>query len=97
MIKLVYGSKNKIIKHEGRSFEQLREVIRSNFPEAPADYSLSYLDEDKDEICLNSDSDLTNMLNSKVKIYKIFIKQSLSQTIVIDVERSDYIEPSFES
>ena len=37
------------------------------------------------------------MLNSKAKVYKIFIKESLSQTIVIDVERSDYIEPSFDS
>ena len=37
------------------------------------------------------------MLNSKAKVYKIFIKESLSQTIVIDVERSDYIELSFDS
>lgn len=55
MIKLVYGNKNKIIKHGSQGFQKLREVISSNFPEAPADYSLSYLDEDQDEICLNSE------------------------------------------
>ncbi len=44
MIKLVFGSKNKIVKHDKRSFEQLRETIKANFPDVPADYSLSYLD-----------------------------------------------------
>jgi hypothetical protein len=32
MIKLVFGSKNKIIKHENRDFQQLREIITLNFP-----------------------------------------------------------------
>ena len=32
MIKLVFGPKNKIIKHEKRSFKELREVIRASFP-----------------------------------------------------------------
>lgn len=97
MIKLVFATKNKIIKHGARSFHQLREAIRTNFPEAPVDYSLSYLDEDKDEICLNSDEDLVNMLNNcTVKLHKVYIKQSLSQTVVLELERSDYIEPSFE-
>ena len=44
MIKLVYKGKNKIIKHSGKTFQQLREVIATNFTEAPIDYSLSYLD-----------------------------------------------------
>ncbi len=44
MIKLVYGNKNKIIKNDKKNFEQLREAIQTNFPEAPVDYSLSYLD-----------------------------------------------------
>lgn len=44
MIKLVYGNKNKIIKNDKKNFEQLREAIQANFPEAPVDYSLSYLD-----------------------------------------------------
>lgn len=48
MIKLVYGAKNKIVKHGDRGFFALREIIKNNFPEAPVDYSLSYLDEDKD-------------------------------------------------
>lgn len=74
MIKLVFGSKNKIIKHEKRSFEHLKDSIRLNFPEAPLDYSLSYLDEDKDEICLNSDEDINNMINSKAKMHKVYIK-----------------------
>lgn len=48
MIKLVYGTKNKIVKHQGKSFHELRTIITANFPEVPVDYSLSYLDEDKD-------------------------------------------------
>ena len=36
------------------------------------------------------------MLNTPAKLHKVYIKQSLSQTVVIDVEKSDYIEPSFE-
>jgi hypothetical protein len=44
MIKLVFQGKNKIIKHQGKNFQQLRDIISSNFPEAPTDYSLSYLD-----------------------------------------------------
>ena len=48
MIKLVYNSKNKIVKHERKTFEQLRNIIKNNFQEVPQDYSLSYLDEDND-------------------------------------------------
>jgi len=44
MIKLVYGGKNKIIKHQGKTFHELRAIISTNFPEVPIDYSLSYLD-----------------------------------------------------
>lgn len=44
MIKLVLGSKNKIIKRQSNSFIHLKQSIRINFPEAPLDYSLSYLD-----------------------------------------------------
>jgi hypothetical protein len=58
----------------------------------PADCSLSYLDEDKDEICLNSDEDLSNMFNAKLKTYKVYIKQSFSQSIVVDVDRSQSID-----
>jgi|JI91814BRNA_FD_contig_31_9068389_length_581_multi_3_in_0_out_0_1 hypothetical protein len=33
------------------------------------------------------------MLNSMhTKVHKVYIKQSLSQTVVLDLERSDYIE-----
>ena len=44
MIKLVYQGKNKIVKHQGKTFHQLRDIIANNFPEVPVDYSLSYLD-----------------------------------------------------
>ena len=36
------------------------------------------------------------MLNTNAKLQKVYIKESLSQTIVLDLERSDIIEPSFE-
>lgn len=36
------------------------------------------------------------MLNYNLKVHKVYIKQSLSQTVVLDLERSDLIEPSFE-
>jgi hypothetical protein len=44
MIKLVFGGKNKIVKHQNRTFQELRTIIKNNFPEVPVDYSLSYLD-----------------------------------------------------
>jgi hypothetical protein len=53
---------------------------------------LSYLDQDKDEISLNSDEDLHIMLSAGLKINNVYIKQSLSQTI----EVTDMLEPSFE-
>ena len=34
--------------------------------------------------------------NNHIKTHKVYIKQSLSQTVVLDLERSDYVEPSFE-
>jgi PB1 domain len=55
MIKLVFGSKNKIIKLEKPTFQSLNSLIQQSFTDIPVDYSLSYLDTDKDEICLNSD------------------------------------------
>jgi hypothetical protein len=42
----------------------------------PSTYSLSYLDEDKDEICLSSDEDLTIMFNECKKVYKVYIKEN---------------------
>jgi hypothetical protein len=35
------------------------------------------------------------MLNTKTKLHKVYIKESLSQTVVLDLERSDIIDPSF--
>jgi hypothetical protein len=48
MLKLVFANKNKMIKHEHCSFQELKNSIKIYFPEAPFDYSLSYLDDDKD-------------------------------------------------
>jgi hypothetical protein len=93
MIKLVYGSKNKIIKLDKPNFNSLCSLIKQSFPDAPVDYTLSYLDVDKDEISLGSDEDLHILLNSGAKINKIYIKQSLSQVIEI----TDRIEPSFDN
>ena len=92
MLKLVFGSKNKIVKLEKPVFAYLYALIKQSFAELPPDFTLSYLDLDKDEISLNSDEDLTIMLGSGVKMNKIYIKQSLSQVIEI----TDQIEPSFE-
>lgn len=91
MIKLVHGSKNKIVKLDKPNFNNLRALIKQSFPDVPLDYTLSYLDADKDEISLGSDEDLIILLNSGAKINKIYIKQSLSQVIEI----TDRIEPSF--
>lgn len=92
MIKLVFGSKNKIVKLERQDFSALRTLIRQSFSDVPSDYTLSYVDSDKDEICLNSDEDLLIMLSAGAKVNKVYVKQSLSQTIEI----TDRIEPSFE-
>ena len=35
------------------------------------------------------------MLNHQVKLHKVYIKQSLSQTIVLDLDQSGVVEPSF--
>lgn len=48
MIKLVYGSKNKIVKLDKPEFNCLQAVIKQSFPDVPFDYTLSYLDSDKD-------------------------------------------------
>ena len=92
MIKLALGTKKKIVKLDRQDFSTLRNLIRQSFPHAPADYMLSYLDQDKDEISLNSDEDLYIMLSAGLKINNVYIKQSLSQVI----EVTDMIEPSFE-
>lgn len=92
MIKLVFGSKNKIIKLDRHDFTALRALIRQSFSDVPVDYTLSYVDQDKDEICLNSDEDLLIMLSAGAKVNKVYVKQSLSQAIEI----TDRIEPSFE-
>lgn len=93
MLKLVFGSKNKIVKLEKPIFANLYTLIKQSFSELPPDFTLSYLDLDKDQISLNSDEDLTIMLSSGVKMNKIYIKQSLSQVIEI----TNQIEPSFDS
>ncbi len=36
------------------------------------------------------------MLSTPLKVYKVYIKQSISQTIVLDLEKTEVIEPSFE-
>lgn len=92
MIKLVFGSKNKIVKLDKSDFTTLRALIRQSFTDVPVDYTLSYVDQDKDEICLNSDEDLLIMLSAGAKVNKVYVKQSLSQAIEI----TDRIEPSFE-
>lgn len=92
MIKLVFGSKNKIVKLDKQDFTTLRTLIRQSFADVPVDYTLSYVDQDKDEICLNSDEDLLIMLSAGAKVNKVYVKQSLSQAIEI----TDRIEPSFE-
>ena len=92
MIKLAYGTKKKIVKLDKGNFNTLRGLIKQSFPEAPTDYILSYLDQDKDEISLGSDEDLRLMLSTGAKINNVYIKQSLSQTIEI----TEQIEPSFE-
>lgn len=91
MIKLVLGSKNKIVKLDKPTLSCLSALISQSFADLPADYSLSYIDAEKDEICLNSEEDIKIMLNGGLKINKIYIKQSLSQSIEI----TDRIEPSF--
>jgi len=97
MIKLVLNSKNKIIKLERHNFEQLRQQIKHTFPEAPIDYVLSYIDSDKDEICLNSDEDLSVMLSAGLKVNKVYIKQSFSQTIDISYLTEEIkIQPNIE-
>jgi hypothetical protein len=92
MIKLVHGSKNKLIKLDKPAFPALQALIRNSFSNLPVDFTLSYLDQDKDEISLNSDEDVLIMLNSGIKVNKVYIKQSLSQVIEI----TDHIEPSFD-
>ena len=92
MIKLVFGSKNKIVKLDRQDFSALRALIRQSFADVPVDYTLSYVDSDKDEICLNSDEDLLIMLSAGAKVNKVYVKQSLSQAIEI----TERIEPSFE-
>jgi hypothetical protein len=91
MIKLAYGAKKKIVKLEKGGFSALKALVKQSFPDAPTDYMLSYLDQDKDEISLGSDEDLHIMLNAGLKINNVYIKQSLSQTIEI----TEQIEPSF--
>lgn len=92
MIKLVFGSKNKIVKLDKSDFTTLRALIRQSFADVPVDYTLSYVDQDKDEICLNSDEDMLIMLSAGAKVNKVYVKMSLSQAIEI----TDRIEPSFE-
>jgi len=37
------------------------------------------------------------MLNAKLRTYKVYIKESLTQTIVIDLDRSNQIEVSLDN
>lgn len=83
MIKLVFGSKNKIVKLDKVEYKALQALIRQSFPDAPVDYTLSYLDQDRDEISLGSDEDLRILMSSGLKINKIYVKQSLSQVIEV--------------
>lgn len=48
MLKLVFGSKNKIVKLEKPIFANLYALIKQSFSELPPDFTLSYLDLDKD-------------------------------------------------
>jgi hypothetical protein len=75
MIKLALGTKKKIIKLQKPDFSALRALIKQSFPDAPADHLLSYLDQDKDEISLNSDEDLHIMLTG-LKINNVYINRA---------------------
>ena len=96
MIKLVLGNNNKIIKLKPQTFEQLNQQITLNFPQTPPDYCLSYLDAEKDEICLTSEEDLQIMLAGGLKVTKVFIKQSITQTLVIDPDFTEQISVDFD-
>ncbi len=37
------------------------------------------------------------MFNAKLKTYKVYIKQSLSQTINLEIDNSQSFEPSFDN
>lgn len=48
MLKLIYGSKNKLVKIVKPDFQELLKVVAASFQNLPIDYSLSYLDTDGD-------------------------------------------------
>ena len=96
MLKLVHGKKNKIIKLQPPTYDHLRRLIGSTFSDAPSDFCLTYLDADKDEICLTSDEDLQIMMAGGLKVTKVFVKQSLTQTLVIEPEFTEQISIDFE-
>ena len=35
------------------------------------------------------------MLQANSKVSKVYIKESFSQTVVVDLERSDFVDPYF--
>ncbi len=74
-LKLAFGKEIHILNKENPTLEQIYDFINGKFKKVPKRYTLTYIDEDDDEITINNEDDVKVFLQLKAKSVKIYIKE----------------------